>query len=259
MVDEGDRIVERTRFRLAEAKRADMQFVDDQVLDARRQRPIRYEFICPEGFGTDLLTRPKHDLRRVANNRAALRSIERLGRSCICCTVRIEIAGPNLHERPEIGAVGGRTIIFGDTEHVGRADHRPEIRQRRIVRRAGAPDTAAAAPHADGLHCASAVVRDITDRRVRQNEGYAARVRRPDSEANAISAVRRRSPIRAEAAAPRQEIRLFRGPLLEHKAAFTSRRVFVVDLGRNRPAVQSGGPIEEDAPAKIRPNLSAVE
>src|SRR6266536_2947146 len=120
MIQERCCLSERPRAWLPEPERADVQLVDDQVLDARWEWLPDCQLVLPELLDRDTgAVRPAHGVR-IDHHATAHRPVKRgvgvrwgpdlLG--------RIDAAPPDLRPREDIGPVDGPALGVLDPEHV---------------------------------------------------------------------------------------------------------------------------------------------
>ena len=96
MIYIGESVDQGSGIGLPEAQRADVQLVDDQVLELRRKRMLGGEFVGPEVTDERFLARVQYHFARVANDRAALRPLKVGGQARIGLPLGICIPGANL-------------------------------------------------------------------------------------------------------------------------------------------------------------------
>ena len=247
-----------------------MHLVDDEVLKPGGNRALRVELVFPKVLlGGPLVLGPVavaevggHPLR-VDHHRAADAAVKVLTppREGLACgqAGRIGVAAPDLAAGVQVGAVGDAAIILDDPEHVGAVVEPEEARQLRIGQ-VGFPHTVAGGPHRDGLpDNPGAVVGDVADRGVAEDDRNLLCVGRPHRELDALGAVGGPARVGAQLSAGGKPIVLFTRVGGQCEGALPGGGVWVGDFGGDGPQVATGTAVCDDAPGILGADLGVGE
>ncbi len=263
---------------LARAQSVDMQFVNHQIVDAGRQRPIGIELVAPKfiligpiGFRPDRiavrvqLPKRARDPFGIDHYRAAFRPVQVLAgavprRFTGFGGIGVLAATADLAAGIEVGAIGDRAVLAGDAEQVGGVIETGETRQFGRVADAGGPDAILISVHRNNGGDAAPVVPDIAARRFAAHQLHVARVRRPHRKADGRRGLTGDEQlVRAEQAAMGQVIAFGLAGGAQGETAVALGRIGVADFGGDGPGVGALRRVRRHAPAEVLTDLTVVE
>jgi len=267
VLDQLHGVAERAGLRPREAERADVQLIDDEVLDAGGHGQPRRELAQPEVFvahngwrrGDRLELRPDHVL--VDDDAAADPAVKRPGLAVPGLLLGVDVTPADLPSGMDVGVVDGGTLRRPDAEHV----RRPHI-LREVGLHIALPDPTGPRCKRDDRHgrvdALSLVVAHVPVVASREDDIDHLGVRRPHREPQPRGL---RVPgvelLRTEVTALGEAIALLelptRGRQSEVAVAFLRRRV--ADLKVDTPRCGGLRPFEADPPAHHPPRLGVGE